>query len=272
MGKKAYAEQMELYSQGIPFELQETQELYSVLTKLHYPAIKNVWMGDDGCVVVQGQKRKHYFYMENGMAKIRYNYRTDLIHSGILRSLKQMSIHKDVAAVAEANQIMDALAIDQQIPLEQKQRGYGKIGTGVKILIPAFITIILGGILLCVGISKGMDDEKIQYVKNKYLSDTVNATYDEIFNFYLTEPKWDYFESNQNKCIVEVSGESSDGNNQIVVQFVFVGSSSSDSITSSTPIDIAYMEVNGKTCTSDEAIENMEAILQMYVEKENLTE
>jgi hypothetical protein len=32
------------------------------------------------------------------------------------------------------------------------------------------------------------------------------------------------------------------------------------------------MEVNGKTCTSDEAIENMEAILQMYVEKENLTE
>jgi hypothetical protein len=160
-GKKAYAGQMELYSQGIPLGLQNMQELYQALLALRYPAIKNISVGDDGCIVVEGTSRKHFFYVENGLVKIRYSYRADVgAVRGIAGSVRQMKIHWDAAAVMEANQIMDALAMEHGAGIGQKTRGYENVSVGKKILIPSFIAIILGAILLCFGISKEMMDEK----------------------------------------------------------------------------------------------------------------
>lgn len=133
------------------------------------------------------------------------------------------------------------------------------------------MAIILGGILLCFGLMQGMNDEYIGYAKAKCPVDGVDVTYGDVFNFYLGEPEWDYFESDQNKCIVEVSGISSiDNNKHILVQFAFVGVSSSNSITSSTNISVAYMEVNGQTCDANEAAENLNSIVQAYLVNKGL--
>lgn len=270
-GKKAFAEQMSLYKDGIPIGLDDIQALYQAILGIRIPGIKGVWMGDDDSVVVEGRKRKHAFYLENGNVKIKYPYSTENLYGGLFRSLKQMSIHRDISAMVEANQIMDTIAAGQQFNSGVQERGYGRASIGVKILWPSFTAIILGGILLCLGITWGMKDDYIRYAKAKCPVDGVDMTYEDVFDFYLREPEWDYFESDQNKCIVEVSGVSSiDNDKQILVQFTFVGVSSSEGIISSTPIDIAYMEVNGQTCTADEAVENLNNIVQAYMVNKGL--
>lgn len=186
-GKKAYTEQTELYSQGISLGLHNMQELYQALLTLRYPAIKNISVGDDGCIVAEGTSRKHFFYVENGLVKIRYSYRADVgATRGIAGSVRQMKIHWDAAAVMEANQIMDALAMEHGAGLGQKTRGYEKVAVGKKILIPSFIAIIVGAILLCAGISQAMAEEENQYVKNEYLSGSGNPV-----DVCLTEPEGD---------------------------------------------------------------------------------
>lgn len=262
-GKKAFAEQMSLYQDGILLGLNDVQELYQAILAIRFPGIKGVWLDDDASVVVEGRKRKHKFYLENGTVKIKNPYSTENLYGGLFRSIKQMSIHRDISAMVESNQIMDTIAAGQQDGNVKQERGYGRASTGFKILCPSFVAIILGAVLLCLGLMQGMNDEYIGYAKAKCPVDGVDVTYEDIFNFYLGEPEWDYFESDQNKCIVEVSGTSSiDNDKRILVQFAFVGVSSSNSIISSTPIDVAYMEINGQTCTAEEAVENLNNIVQ----------
>lgn len=268
-GRRAFLEQMALYGSGVILGIRDNQELYQKILAIHHPAIKNIWIGDDGSVSVEGKRGTHGFYVDNVFVKIKYPYSMWKFHRGIIGSIKQMRIHKDIAAMVEANQIMDTVVANQQPNnVEEKVRGYEKASMGAKILKPSLAVAIMGIILLCVGVSQGTDTEYIryiQYVKNGCPSDGSTATFDDIFNFCLETPEWEYFETDQNEYIVQVSGSSSVSDDWLLIQFAFNDVNSESDITPYSRYRLYYMEVNGIACTVDDAKEIMDYLVQSYI-------
>ena len=215
---------------------------------------------------------KHNFSMENGYIKLDYpEDDAAFIGRGLMASIRQMKLHKKIQKIVDGNQLMDYLASFSSM-FANKSLSYTHDYNNAskwKVLMFSSIAMLVGSVLLfMLGMEASLSDDYIEYVQNKEISSTSQITIGQVISFYLPQSQWKYFTSDEGDFIVEVSGVhqnvESDGVTELLIQFQYLGVEQKGDITSYTNVSLAYMEINGKACSKEEALENMNGLLEIY--------
>ena len=270
IGKKDFMEQSAVYAAGVDLGVSNNEELFQIIQGMRSETVLKIWIDDEN-VKIQGKRGVHDFFVDNNLVKIRVPLALLNVYRSVLRSIKQMRIHGQSRKLAEANSIMDEMIRWSGRKGLQHEVSYDTAGRGGKILFPSFPSIIIGGVLLCLSILLGFNEECIGYIKDKEPLKDSNVTYGEVFDYCLDNPEWEFYHSDQDKFIVEVTGKSMvDDSGMVDVQFAFGDVSKQGEITSSTPYNLAYMSCDGETLPSDDAIAKIYDFAKAYVNKTNV--
>ncbi len=220
------AKKAKVYQDGVKTDIKTPEELKEIIRRIECFLVKQTYYDEYGNVVIEGKAGTHTLYLEDGYIRTKRDNVTD--------SRKQYNF------IVEENMLLELITKEEKriLPVNPVMR-YKKQMRLTKMDTISLVSLIASIFLLLIVVLMPTDKDYIDAVRKTSPEAYPNVTYEQAFDNFFGNGKWEYFKTSDGTQIVEFDGKATYGGEPADVCFQFTLDMENEQY------QLQYMDIDG---------------------------